>query len=153
MATSSACYSYVPVSPRQAPERVGTGVRVTLTPGGTEDLARFLGPRVRAFDGSVASISAQGDPAVGVTWVQLVDGSRQPWMGQGVVMVPQADIADVAVHTLDRKRSYVAAALVGIALGALTYAALQGGGGNIRDNPGDGNPLSSRVLPAAARPR
>ena len=153
MATSSGCYAYVPASPRQAPESVGAGVRVTLTTGGTEDLARFLGPRVYAFDGSVASISAEGDPVIGVTWVQLVDGSRQPWMGQGVVKVPTADIADVAVHTLDRRKSYLAAALVGIALGAIGYAVLKGGGGNIRDNPGDGNPLTARVPAAAVRPR
>lgn len=151
VATSSACYTYVPVSPHQ--ERVGSDVRVTLTPAGTEDLARFLGPRVHAVDGSVASINAEGDPAIGVTWVQLVDGSRQPWMGQGVVTVPTAHIADVAVHTLDRPKSYIAAALVGVALGVITYAAIQGGGGNMRENPADGNPLSSRVLPAAFRLR
>jgi hypothetical protein len=151
VATSSGCYTYVPVSPRQ--ERVGSDVRVILTPAGTEDLARFLGPRVHAVDGSVASINAEGDPAIGVTWLQLVDGSRQPWMGQGVVTVPTAHIADVAVHRLDRPKSYVAAALVGIALGAITYAAVQGGGGNMRENPGDGSPLSSRVLPAAFRRR
>jgi hypothetical protein len=151
MATSSGCYAYVPVSPSQGPQRLGASVRVTLTAAGTEDLARFLGPRVHSFDGSVASINADGDPAIAVTWVQLVDGTRQPWMGQGVVTAPAADVADVAVHTLDRGRSYVAAALVGIALGAIAYAAIQGGGGNIRDNPGDGNPLTTR-LPAPARP-
>lgn len=150
LAANSGCYAYVPVSPREAPVSAGAAVRVTLTTGGTEDLARFLGPRVYAVDGSIASINPEGDPVIGVTWVQLVDGTRQPWMGEGVVTVPPADIADVAVHTLDRRKSYVAAAIVGIALATIAYSALQGGGGNIRDNPGDGTPLGSRS-PAVAR--
>jgi len=145
LAADTACYAYVPVSPRAAPVSTGSAVRVTLTTGGTEDLARYLGPRVYAVDGSVASIDPRGDPVIGVTWVQLVDGSRQPWMGEGVVTFPPADVAGVAVHTLDRRKSYIVAALVGIGLATIAYTALQGGGGNIRDNPGDGNPLGLRA--------
>ena len=125
----------------------GAAVRVTLTTGGTDDLGRFLGPRVHAVDGSIASINPEGDPVIGVTWVQLVDGTRQPWMGEGVVTVPPADIADVAVHTLDRRKSYVAAAIVGIALATIAYSALQGGGGNVGITP-------VTVIPSGhARPR
>ena len=143
MAVNVGCYAYVPVSPRGTPVNPGADVRVTLTAAGTEDLARFLGPRVHAVDGRITSTNPAGDPAIGVTWVQLVDGSRQPWMGEGVVTIPKADMEDVALHTLDRPKSFVAAAIAAAALAALTYAALQGGGGNIRDNP-DSGPLTSR---------
>lgn len=144
VAVNLGCYSYVPVSQRSAPERVGAVVRVTLTADGTEELARFLGPRVHAVEGSVESVNGNGDPIIEVTWVQLLDGGRQPWMGEGVVTVPQRDIAAVAVHTFDRPRSYTAAAVIAVALATIAYAALQGGGGSPRDTPGDGGPLSAR---------
>lgn len=151
LAVNSGCYAYVPVSPSESPVSVGAVVRVTLTAGGSEDLARFLGPRVSAADGRIASTTADGDPTIAVTWVQLADGSRQPWMGEGVVTFPKADIANVALHTLDRPTSYLVAAVLAIALVTITYVALQGGGGNIRDDTSGGGPLTSSA-PAAPHP-
>ena len=123
---------------------------MTLTPTGTENLARFLGPRVYSADGTVASISPTGDPVVGVTWVQLVDGTRQPWSGEGVVTFPSSAVTAVSIRKLARPKTYMAAALIVIALGAIAVTSLKGGGGNIRDTPGDGNPLG--LLAPSHRP-
>ena len=151
LAVNTGCFAYVPLSSGPAPLSVGADVRVTLTAGGSEDLARFLGPRVHAADGKVESINADGDPTIGVTWVELADGNRQPWMGEGVVTFPKADVANVALRTLNRRKSYIAAAVLAVAVVGLTYVAVQGGGGNIRDDPGAVDPFTSRS-PAAVRP-
>jgi hypothetical protein len=151
LAVNSGCYAYLPVSPSESPASVGAVVRVTLTAAGSEDLARFLGPRVYGADGRIASTTAEGDPTIAVTWVQLGDGSRQPWMGEGVVTFPKADIANVAMHTLDRQKSSLVAAVFAVALFTMTYVALQGGGGTIRDATSGGGPLTSRA-PVASPP-
>jgi hypothetical protein len=144
LAVNTACYTYVPRSSGDAP--VMADVRVTLNQGGTEALARFLGPRVRAADGKIASINADGDMAIGVTSVQLADGSRQPWAGEGLVTFPKAYVASVEVSTLNRRKSYIAGAAVAVAVVALAALALQGiGGGNGQaDSSTDGGPLTSR---------
>src|SRR5438874_3174498 len=83
MVASLACYSYQPVT-HTLPSS-GERVRLTLTPQGTTDLARFLGPRVIVVTGTLSSVTADSAIVVAVDEVTLVDGLRQPWSGEGVV--------------------------------------------------------------------
>jgi hypothetical protein len=122
-------------------------VRVTLNQGGTEALTRFLGPRVRAASGKVASINADGDMTIVVASVQLADGSRQSWGGEGLVTFPKAHVASVEVSTLDRRKSYAGAAVAVAVVALAALALLKGRGGNGQaDSSPDGGPLTSRSL-------
>jgi hypothetical protein len=143
LAVNTACYTYVPHSSGDAP--LMADVRVTLNQGGTEALTRFLGPRVRAADGKVASINADGDMAIVVRSVHLVNGIRQPWAGEGLVTFPTAHVASVEVSTLDRRKSYAGAAVAVTVFALAAVALMKGRSGNSQaDSSTDGGPLTSR---------
>ena len=125
LALDTACYSYVPVKTSPAP---GADVRVELTREGTTELARYLGPRVASVDGKLLSVSTDGALVMEVTLVQIVDGARQQWTGEGLVTFPQAYVTSVQARTLDGRKSTIAGIALAASLVAVMELILKGGG-------------------------
>lgn len=128
--TSQACYSYLPLA--SAPT-TGERVRVVLTPEGTTELARYLGPNVIVAEGEIASTTGDGSLVLAVDFVQTSNGIRQPWTGEGVVSFPAQYSSQVQQRTLSRGRSIaggiaLGVAIVGAAIFAIRAAGAQGGG-------------------------
>lgn len=130
------CYTYVPVS---TTPKVGERVRIALTAEGMTDLARYLGPRVAVAEGTLNSNG--GDAmVVAVDFVQLIDGTRQPWSGEGVVSFPTNYVANVRQRTLLRRQSIIAGTGLTAALAAVAIVALKAGSAGGSDCPGCGPP-------------
>ena len=132
LAFNSACYAYLPVSGMPLGE--AQKVRVHLTGEGTTELARFLGPRVQNVDGTVAAVRQDGSLNVAVATVQLTDGVRQSWSGEGIVAFPTQYVSSVERSELNKTRTIVgslalAVGLLGIAIAALKSSGSQGGPG------------------------
>jgi hypothetical protein len=132
LAHTTACYAYRPVSGPLPPAQ--QQVRLRLTTEGTLELARYLGPRVEAVEGSLASARTDTSLTVAVEWVQTVDGVHQPWTGEGNVVFPMSYLSRVELSTLDRSRTSVAAlaltaGLIALAATALRSTRSQGGTG------------------------
>ena len=117
MTMSQACYVYKPIT-STVPAKNGERVRVVLTPEGSTELARYLGPSVAIAEGDLTAIRDDGTWAVAVDFVQQMNGVRQPWSGEGMVSFPQQYRAEVLQRTYMRNQSIVA----GIALTTLVVA-------------------------------
>jgi len=133
LAMSEACYAYKPVVVTLPPKN-GERVRVVLTPEGTTELARYLGPNVAIAEGDLTSIADDGAWVVAVDFVQQMNGVRQPWSGEGVVAFPQAYRGEVLQRTYMRNQSIVAGIVittlvVAVAIIALNAAGALGGDG------------------------
>lgn len=129
LAVTGACYTYRPVT---TTPRVTERVRLTLTAEGTTELARFLGPRVVVAEGMLSSIAADSAYVVAVDFVQMTDGVRQPWSGEGLVRFPIHYVREVRERVLLRRQSYVAGAALTSGLIAAAVFALRntGSGGD-----------------------
>ena len=130
LAINTACYAYQPVSGMPLAE--SQRVRVHLTADGTSELARLLGPRVQNADGVLASVLPDGALNIAVEAVQLTDGVRQPWSGEGLVSFPSQYVSRVERSELNRTQTTLgaialAAGLIGIAALALKTAGSQSG--------------------------
>ena len=138
LALNTACYAYQPaVRPLVAGAQK---VRLHLTPEGTTELARYLGPRVAAADGSLASVAPDGAIALTVEWVQTVDGNRQPWTGEGIVTFPAAYVSGVEESVLSRRQSTLAAIVLTAGVIAIAVAALRSTGAKGASDSGTGSP-------------
>ena len=73
---------------------------------------------------------------VGVQWVELADGVRQQWAGEGVVTFPAAYVTSVKESTLNRRQTTLAGIALVVALVAIAAAALGVGGSG--GGPGTG---------------
>jgi hypothetical protein len=131
----SGCYTYRPIT---TPPRVSERVRLSLTRQGTEELARFLGPRVVMAEGALASMRNDGALVVAVDFVQTADGIKQPWSGEGVVAFPTGYIEEMKGRTFLRRQTYVAGTAFTTGLVALAIVALKNGGAG--GNGGGGGP-------------
>lgn len=133
--TTQACYAYKPIA--GTTPKLGERVRVVLTPEGSTELARYLGPNVAVAEGGLASVGGDGTYVVAVDFVQMMNGIRQPWTGEGVVSIPAGYHSEIRQRTYLRNQSFVAAGALAVVLIATAIAALKSAGaaGN-----GDGQP-------------
>jgi hypothetical protein len=131
------CYAYVPLAASAAP-KVGERVRVSLTPTGMTELTQYLGPRVAAAEGYLSSVGSDGTMVVAVDFVQFVDGTRQPWSGEGTISILPAHIAEVRERTFQKRQTILAASAATGALIAAAIIALKVGGAG--GDPGGGGP-------------
>lgn len=132
------CYSFQ--RPVTAVIPAGSIVRLRLTAAGTTELARYLGPRVVGAEGTLSSVRADGALVVGVDWVEIDGGQRQPWTGEGVVAFPRDLVAAVDQRTLDRQRSLVAGIALAVGLGVIAAVAMATSGAHTTSTPGGGVP-------------
>ncbi len=127
LAVADACYAYVPVADG-APTRRSDQLRVVLTSEGTRELARYLGPGVRAAEGAVADVDSSGTITLAVVFVELNNGVKMPWTGEGVVGFPAAMRESVNRHAFQRPRTIVASMALAAALVVTAVLALRQGG-------------------------
>ena len=138
MAAGQGCYTYRPL-PSSAAPRLSERVRIELTPQGTTELARYLGPNVTVAEGHVSSVAADGAMVVAVDFVQQANGTKQPWSGEGVVSFPSMYRSAVHERKFLRKQTIIASAALGAGLVSTAIVALkQGGAGG--DGTGPGTP-------------
>ena len=126
LASTEACYSYVPLA--LAAPKVGERVSVALTPQGVTEMARFLGPNVSVAEGTLSSIDSEGAMVVAVDYVQTMNGVRQPWSGEGTVSIPHGYVTEVRQRTFQRGQSITAFTALGAALFTIAVLALRSGG-------------------------
>ena len=134
LAFDTACYAYHPAAGPLTPER--QRVRLQLTPDGTTELARYLGPRISTVEGVLVARQPDGALEVGVESVQTGDGIRQSWSGEGTVSFPAAFVAGVEVNTLDRQKSVLGGLVLTAGIIAISIAALKVSGS--QGDPGAG---------------
>ncbi len=127
MTSSQACYAYKPIASAAAP-KVGERARVVLTPDGTVELARYLGPSVSIVEGAVSAVRDDGTLVVAVTFVQQLNGVRQVWTGEGMVSIPPQYRSEVHERTFLRNQSIVAGVVFVAAIIATAVVALRAGG-------------------------
>ncbi len=142
LALNSGCYAYVPATAGATPA-AGAEIRVQLNADGTTELARYLGPRVSSVDGKLSSVSSDGAMVIAPAWVQIADGARQQWTGEGLVTLPSAYVATVRLRTLDRPRSTIAAVAIGgsiVAIAAVLLRAIASNGASTTGGT-DGGPI------------
>jgi hypothetical protein len=141
LGVNSGCYAFVPAGGGVAPV-VGSTVRLSLTPEGMTELARFLGPRVAVVEGTLTAQSSDGAMVIGVEMVQTSDGVRQPWSGEGVVTVPKMYVVDVGVRTLNRRQTTIGTIALVASVVAIALLALAVGGAHGNAAPGGGTPAA-----------
>ena len=107
------CYTYVPVA-TQSPRIVSGGVRLVLTPAGSEGLRQLLGANVREVEGVIARSS----PDTLVLAVQhTVSRSGERFESSGdTVAVQRRFVESVAVQQYSRKRSVSLAVAIALFL-------------------------------------
>ena len=101
MTASQACYAYKPIATTASP-KTGERARIVLTPDGTTELARYLGPSVSIVEGAVSAVRDDGTLVVAVTFVQQLNGVRQVWTGEGMVSIPPQYRSEVHERTFLR---------------------------------------------------
>lgn len=121
------CYTHVPLQGRDpAPS---TRVVVRLTPAGTEEMARQVGPRVVSIEGDVTAVR-EGGVQVLARGTTDQAGSTTIWNGEQVE-IPRAAIAGMDTRTLSRSRSVlIAGAIVAAALIVASAFGLTGSSDN-----------------------
>ena len=117
-------------------------VKVRLNATGTDELARFLGPRVEYADGLLSEVRSDGSVVVGVTNIRLLDGIDQFWSGQSVVTFAPRQVVEVQVRTLDKHKTRLAT--IGSVLGVIAVFALAFSG---RGSHGAGDTGSTQPPP------
>lgn len=131
---ATSCYRLTPVE-GGAPER-GLEVRLALTDEGAVRMAPLIGPRIAAIDGRVLE-AVDTAYVLGVTAVVGQGGRSMAWSNERLT-VPRSAVSSVRTRTLDRKKTWMAAALgvvgaiaLGEAFGLGTgFDGLLGGGNN-----------------------
>jgi hypothetical protein len=137
LVSSLACYSWQPVG--AATPAIGQDVSLQLTPQGTVELARYLGPSVYKVDGRLTGTGSDGELSVAVDYVTMVNGTKQPWSGEGAVIFPRVYVETMRERKFEKRRTILGSGALAAALVGLTIVAIQGGGGT-PGNGGGGTP-------------
>lgn len=138
-ASLSGCYSFVPTPVTEAVPR--TVVAAEISDTGRVALAQQAGPEVARIEGQLVERS---DSALRITVaeVRYLNGIANKWQGQDVMLRPQ-DVKLISQRTLSRRRTAIAAALLGgLVVGAFfnkNFTGLFSGDPN-RDKPGEPPP-------------
>lgn len=140
--TTTACYSYVPVSGDPAP---GTVVRARLTSAGSVRMMESRGNAVRSVEGSV--VSTQADTLALAMWSSSGVG---PGREVDTLRLGRPEIAGVDLKRFSAARTGVAIGLASLAVAALVVAAFNsaGGGGAL-----PGGTTDHAVFPILTWPR
>ena len=122
VAALAGCYVYRPLDTVEP--QVGTRVSADLTDGGSDTLARYVGPGVTSLRGGVVSTEGAA-VTLAVTSVMDRSGQQQFWRGEPV-RVPRAAVRDFEQRRLSLGRSVLlGAALLGSSV--VAWEAFQGG--------------------------
>lgn len=102
----SACYRYSPI--QGVATDAGQAVRVHLTDKGSVDLAPLIGPTILTLDGTI-DVARDTIVSLSVTNAIARNGIETPWRGEKVD-IPRSAINSVRLRSLDKRRSWLAAA-------------------------------------------
>ena len=108
---NTACYSYLP--PAGGTLVAGSELQIELTAEGSVTLQPELGPRIRLLEGRLRSTESDGAALFDVDQLTSIDGTAALFTGRGAVRIPRSAIARADVRTLDRKRSWTVAGVMG----------------------------------------
>jgi hypothetical protein len=133
LAVVAACYNYVPLA-NGAPPPIGSEFRAQLTEEGSTSLAPILGPQVAMVEGRVSD--ANDSAYVVSVSATMSRAQRQTfWTGESVTL-PRATVQTMEARTLNRRKTWLIAA-VGVIGGVLT-AQIFGLGGSASGGDGGG---------------
>jgi hypothetical protein len=132
----TACYTYVPVAAEgTAP---GRQVAIRVTDRGRVELEKQVGSGAQRLEGRLVS-ATDSTVSLSLTAVRYLD---QPaavrWTGE-MVSIDRDFVVDIRERRLSRSKSWLAAGVVAVALGALTTLAIEGFGGSGGDSRPPGN--------------
>ena len=130
---ATSCYRLTPVE-GGAPAR-GLEVRLSLSDEGSVRMAPLIGPRIAAIDGRVLEM-VDTAYVLGVTAVVTQAGRSMAWSNERLT-VPRSAVSSVRTRTLDRKKTWMAAAL-GV-VGAIALGEVFGIGNGFGGFLGGGN--------------
>ncbi len=123
--------------------RVGATIEAVLSDAGTATLTARVGPNAATILGTLAG--ARGDSLdIAIDEVRTRDGQTYYMKGTTIALV-RADLAQLRVRELDRRRTAIAATIGVLGAGAVIAGVRAGGGGSDNTGGGGGTP--------AARPR
>lgn len=131
---ASACYRYVPApSTDLVPGDVYRGY---LSPDGSSEVARTMGPDMARFDGSVVSATDTGLLVAMRSSVRRTDPRRMVWSGEQL-FVPRSAVLSFERRELDGRKTLGAFLLTaaGIAVTGAIWLSIKG---KVGGNPGDG---------------
>ena len=127
----TACYEYSAFNPTG--DTLGKAVRVELSGGGTDRIARFVGPNAEYLDGNLAAMT---DTTYTLSLADLGrrNGTEELWKGEPLTLT-KADVNSIALRKSSGTRS---AALTGLLLGGafLVARAIHGNEGTVIAKPG-----------------
>jgi len=142
---NTACYSYLP--PPGAVLPAEGDVRIELTADGSAAMQAAIGPRIRLIEGRIRATDADGTPTVDVEQLTSWDGVTVAYAGRAPVRVARSGIARADLRTFDRKRSWVAAGVMGGVFLAAVITALEKARSRASGDPGriGGSPPEIRL--------
>jgi hypothetical protein len=137
---SSGCFRYLPVSPGNAPP-VGEEVRARLSEGGLGKLAPEIREQQRGsvLEGEV--VEADGSALVLAVSLDADGGPQRA--GRDLrqrVVIPVADVVELELRQLDKKRTVVVLGGAATLFGAFAITELLGGFGGSTRPPGPPDP-------------
>jgi hypothetical protein len=140
------CYNYAPLETGVPP--VGETVELRIGDRGRLELAERLGRGVSEIEGRLTSVTER-EYQLNVTAVSYLNGERSRWGGESI-RLDRDYVETSAVRTLSKRRTWIAAAVVAVGIGA--FIATRGllvdflGGGDGGPNP---EPPPSSLRPIA----
>ena len=142
---NTACYSYLPPPGGTLP--AGGDVRVELTAEGSAALQSAIGPRIHLMEGRLRSMESDGAAMMDIDQVTSWEGAVADFTGRDAVRIPRAAIARADVRTLDRRRSWTAAGVMGGVFLVAVITALAKARSRASGDPGrlGGSPPDLRV--------
>jgi hypothetical protein len=135
VATTPACYNYVPL--RQAQPAPSSFLTVRLTDSGSDLLTTYLGPNLRVVRGRFVSADAHAF-ILSVASVESRRGDSYSWQGE-TITVPSEFVSAMEERHPARARTALLA-LAAIASFVVTYAAFEPGASGTTPSGGGQGP-------------
>lgn len=139
------CYRYAPLETGVPP--VGETVELQISDRGRVELGDRLGRGVSKIEGRLTGVTAE-QYELNVAAVSFLNGETSRWSGESMRLARDV-VETAAVRTLDKRRSWITAAVV--AVGVTAFIATRG---LLVDFFGDaGEPPTTEPPPISLRPR
>jgi hypothetical protein len=137
---TSGCFQYLPVSPQSAPP-VGEEVRARLSGAGLDKLAPEIRDQQRGsvVEGEVVEADARA-LVLAVSVESAGAPARTARELRQRVVIPVADVVELELKQMDRKRTYLVVGGAAVLLGAFAVTELLGGFGGSSRPPGPPDP-------------
>ena len=142
------CFRYTPVALDQVP--VGTAIRAQLSAEGLQRLQSRLdttveGSLLRATELDARLIGRDTERVLlSIPWVRTGDVYKSQTLHQEVDL-PRADVLQISLKRLDRKRTGAVVGVLAVAVGVTAYKVLTGESGGTTRPPDDPGPVEAVI--------